>query len=330
MRKSTKKSDKKQFSLLLFIAFAIGAITCGTMTYKGNDMATSDIQVNIAENVTVKNMSASAKNFVYYTSVGYEDRSKSIYQMTSITDTTEVEQSVEPEITSEPEVEQEVEIEAPDPSTESQIIHTIKSGDSYWGIAIKYYGRGNYCYALAEYNGITTDTILNTGDTLLIPTLNDPEFQKLLTGVVYNPSPDEEDVKLTYSDSYSYGKRVEPAVNIDIPDVEGSMKNYTEEVDTSNFTFWGECNITGYTPGCAHCCGGSTAGIGSSGVAMIPGYSVAMGSALPFGTTIYVEGYGFYVVEDRGVGNYHVDISAPSHDQCYDLTGYGVNVWIVN
>lgn len=127
---------------------------------------------------------------------------------------------------------------------------------------------------------------------------------------------------------YKYGNRINPSVDITVPDSSSSMKNYTGEVDVSSYTYLGDYKITGYTPGCTHCCGNNK-GIGASGVKMINGYSVATHKDIPFGTTLYIEGYGYYVVEDRGVGRGVIDISAPTHDQCYDLTKSNVGVYIV-
>lgn len=125
---------------------------------------------------------------------------------------------------------------------------------------------------------------------------------------------------------YEYGTRMTPAVEINY---ENGVKNYTDVVDTSEYTYYGRMFITGYTPKCAHCCG-STEGITASGVPAIPGYTVAAGYEFDFGTTLYIEGYGYYVVEDRGnLGENVLDIAAPDHESCYPITQDGVNVYIV-
>ena len=67
---------------------------------------------------------------------------------------------------------------------------------------------------------------------------------------------------------------------------------------------------------------------------MIPGYSIAMSKDIPFGTTVYIEGYGYYVVEDRGggVGPGHIDIACVDHNSCYTTVDrmYNVPVYIVD
>ena len=211
-------------------------------------------------------------------------------------------------------------------------IHTIKSGDSYWKIANKYYGWGGYCDALCAYNGLTTTTILHPGDTILIPSVNDPKFSNMIRGLTGEQLTNDT-IVYTYDDSYTHGTRTRPAVNINIPTGD-NMKNFTEEVDTSSYRYIGNYHLTGYAPTCAHCCGGSTSGIGASGVTMVPGYSIAMSKDIPFGTTVYIEGYGYYVVEDRGggIGPGRIDIACPSHDSAYATIDkmYDVPVYIVD
>lgn len=127
---------------------------------------------------------------------------------------------------------------------------------------------------------------------------------------------------------YKYGRRMSPAVNIDIPTGD-DMRNYTGDVDTTEYKLIGTYTITGYTPKCVHCCGNNK-GITASGVEAIAGYTVAASSNIPFGTTLYIEGYGYYVVEDRGAFcDQVIDIAAPSHDVCYELTNPEVKVYIV-
>ena len=135
---------------------------------------------------------------------------------------------------------------------------------------------------------------------------------------------DKEEEKVTTK--YIYGTRVEPTVSID---TSNGVRNNTYDVSTTSYEYIGKFNITGYTPGCEHCCG-NTEGITASGVEAIPGYSVATSPDIPFGTTLYIEGYGYYVVEDRGAFSDNViDIAAASHEECYTLTDYDIDVYIV-
>ena len=147
------------------------------------------------------------------------------------------------------------------------------------------------------------------------------------------PNRDKIDISLLktseFLPQYKYGTRTTPSVEIPDTISETNMRNYIDEVDTSNYLYLGTYSITGYTPKCAHCCG-NTKGITASGVEAVIGYTVAADKSIPFGTTLYIEGYGYYVVEDRGnFGTNVIDIAAPSHDVCYDLTNYGVHVYVV-
>ena len=211
--------------------------------------------------------------------------------------------------------------------------YTVKAGDNYYDISTKFYKNAVYFKALEEYNN---KTMIHPGDVLIIPPIEDEEFQNLYNNInkEFKVSLDNfvnstkgTVIKAGTNEEYKYGKRMNPAVDITIPSTD-NMKNYTEEVDTSNYTLVGSWFITGYTPGCEHCCG-STEGITASGVKAICGYTVATGKSLPFGTTIYVEGYGYYVVEDRGPRDGIIDIASPNHEACGPVTKRGVNVYIV-
>ena len=94
-------------------------------------------------------------------------------------------------------------------------------------------------------------------------------------------------------------------------------------------TYVGKFFITGYDAYCSHCCGKSN-GITASGTQASAGRTIATSKQFSFGTKLYIEGYGTYIVEDRGVSNGTIDIAAENHEACYDLTRHIVNVYIVN
>ena len=100
-----------------------------------------------------------------------------------------------------------------------------------------------------------------------------------------------------------------------------------EPEPTEKLEHLGVLYITGYDPYCSHCCG-KTDGITASGAKAIYDYTIAMSSAYSFGTVIYIEGLGTYVVEDRGVGFGTVDVARNGHDACYAITG-NYDVYIV-
>ncbi len=212
--------------------------------------------------------------------------------------------------------------------------YTIQNGDNWYTIATKYYGTGELFKALQKYNKI--EGYIHAGMEIIIPSKDDPELLKINEDIAnqfakslkeFQDSVKGTTIKAGTNGEYQYGTRMNPAVDITVPD--GSdMKNYTGEVDTSGYELVGAWRITGYTPGCVHCCE-SAEGITASGVKAINGYTVAAGPSLPFGTTIYIEGYGYYVVEDRGPRDGLIDICCPTHEDCGPVTKRGVNVYIV-
>lgn len=171
------------------------------------------------------------------------------------------------------------------------IIHVVTPTDTLWNLAKKYYGDGMMFPYIMEANGLWSTMIID--DTqLYIP-------------VEY----------IETSAEFSY-------------DVEGGNVE-KEETYSSNLEFIGAFKITGYDPWCAHCCT-TTNGITASGVEAVVGRTVACNS-IPMGTQIYIEGYGYYTVEDTGgMGNNVIDIACNNHSECYDITNKsGVNVYIV-
>ena len=210
------------------------------------------------------------------------------------------------------------------------IYHSVKYGDSWCNISAKYFNTEKYADAIAYTNNKKSTDYIFVGEIILI------ESEEYLINIVDTiKATDPNDI---YTDGevytffkgaygYSYGVRPNPSIDITV-DKDNNGRNYTGEVDTSTFEYVGKHKITGYDPYCTHCCSGT--GLMASGVYAVNGYSVAAG-AYPIGTTLYIEGYGFYVVEDRGgsVNGNHIDIAAPSHEACYALTNNSVRVYIV-
>lgn len=121
-----------------------------------------------------------------------------------------------------------------------------------------------------------------------------------------------------------------------IPNISNIDIKYESTVDTSTVVpvsgtmeYLANFKITGYDPWCKHCCS-KTDGITASGVEAVVGRTVAC-NKIPMGTQIYIEGYGYYTVEDTGgmKGNV-IDIACNSHSECYDITNKdGVAVYII-
>lgn len=99
-----------------------------------------------------------------------------------------------------------------------------------------------------------------------------------------------------------------------------------DEVDKPSMTYIGSMYVTGYDA-CAKCCG-KTDGITASGTVAEVGRTVAMCRDYPFGTVIYIDGLGYYTVEDRGVGKGCVDVFVNNHSEAFKITGH-YDCWIV-
>ena len=80
----------------------------------------------------------------------------------------------------------------------------------------------------------------------------------------------------------------------------------------------GEYTITFYCP-CAKCCGHANKPT-ASGVMPQRWRTVATGKEFDFGTELVIEGFEqVRVVEDRGVGNGHIDIFVTDHNYALKL-----------
>ena len=92
-------------------------------------------------------------------------------------------------------------------------------------------------------------------------------------------------------------------------------------VDYSNMTSLGSLKITGYV---------ATGNKTASGVyPYVGGCAMSRSHGIPFGSTVYVEGLGYYTVNDTGCAYGVVDIFCSTVQECYNLTG-NYNVYLVN
>ena len=91
------------------------------------------------------------------------------------------------------------------------------------------------------------------------------------------------------------------------------------------WVYYGECRITFYDD-CEECCGvaGNTT---ASGVYPASNHTVATGEDLPFCTELLIDGQ-VYVVEDRGVNPYCVDVFVDEHETAVALGMYYTDVYM--
>lgn len=90
---------------------------------------------------------------------------------------------------------------------------------------------------------------------------------------------------------------------------------------------YGRCRVTFYCP-CASCCGANASGITASGAPVQVNHTVANGS-LPFRTRLMIDGQE-YVVEDRGVGEFEIDIYVATHEEALNRGQYYTDVYIID
>ena len=99
-----------------------------------------------------------------------------------------------------------------------------------------------------------------------------------------------------------------------------------------NVVYLGDFKLTHY---CSelypHVCGEGH-GITYTGTKATVGRTIAVDSAvIPYGTKVYIEGYGWRIAEDCGgaVNDNHIDILVDTHDQALDLGTKTGGVWIL-
>ena len=100
-----------------------------------------------------------------------------------------------------------------------------------------------------------------------------------------------------------------------------------EEQEVPSMHLYGNCRITFYDAGPC-CCGAYASGITASGAPVQVNHTVANGS-LPFGTRLMIDGKE-YVVEDRGVGAFEIDIYVATHEEANQRGLYYSEVFIID
>lgn len=186
--------------------------------------------------------------------------------------------------------------------------YTVQPGDCLSSIAQMAYGDERLYPYIMKHNDMDSNTVIHPGDVLDIvyPDNNDKVLKECLEYINSNS-------KKTTPSSIKQS---------------GNAKNGTAPAK-DGMTYVGQYKITGYDPWCAHCCGKAN-GITASGKEAKVGRTIAA-KGFKFGTKLYIEGYGTYVVEDTGGFKSNViDVAAASHEACYKLTRSNVAVYVVN
>ena len=102
--------------------------------------------------------------------------------------------------------------------------------------------------------------------------------------------------------------------------------------DEYELVYIGEYKLTHYcTEQRKHICGTGT-GLTATGTQVTSGRTIAVDpKVIPYGTKIYIEGYGFRIAEDCGgaVDGNHIDIAVTTHSQALSMGTKTGGVWVL-
>ena len=151
-----------------------------------------------------------------------------------------------------------------------------------------------------------------------------------------NHDADDGDNPTAYEDSEYAGEDsdsgivAEPACADDysggVEEAEGYDGGDTADPVLTEWEYYGNCRITHYDAGPC-CCGEWATGCTASGVLATSHHTVASGPDLPFGTEVLINGE-VYVVEDRGVDEYQIDVFVDTHDEALAMGMYYTDVYV--
>ena len=123
--------------------------------------------------------------------------------------------------------------------------------------------------------------------------------------------------------------------SIDIMSSELDMVNMTmDELKGTEYSlvYLGDFKLTHYcNEQYKHICGDGD-GLTSTGTKTTVGRTIAVDSSvIPYGTQVYIEGYGWRVAEDcgGGVNQKHIDILVDTHKQALAMGTQNGGVWVV-
>ena len=119
------------------------------------------------------------------------------------------------------------------------------------------------------------------------------------------------------------------AVSDDIPEPSGESDESAGGTEDPVLTPLGVFTITFYCPGPC-CCGEWATGCTASGVLATEWHTIATGERFPFGTRLYIDGLGYFTVEDRGVDDNTIDVFVNSHDEALNYGLQYMDVYLVN
>lgn len=172
------------------------------------------------------------------------------------------------------------------------------------------------CVTTTTSQPVTTTTVKTTMTTVVTT-----------TNVTTTEVEEDESYDSYYDEEYEYDYYDESYDEYEYYESESDEEEYVEEDNTysdsesGNMTLLGNLYITGYV---------ETGNPTASGVyPYVGGVAMSTSYGLPYGTTIYIEGLGYYTLFDTGCNYGVVDVFCNTVDECYNLTSWR-NVYVVN
>lgn len=119
-------------------------------------------------------------------------------------------------------------------------------------------------------------------------------------------------------------------VNKELADANNTIDDLKD--DEYKLVYMGSFKLTHYcTEKRKHICG-TGAGITATGTKVTAGRTIAVDpSVIPYGTKVYIEGYGWRTAEDCGgsVGGKHIDVAVSSHSTALSMGTKNGGVWML-
>ena len=112
-----------------------------------------------------------------------------------------------------------------------------------------------------------------------------------------------------------------------VPELVESEPDWDNGSDDTVLTYVGNWTISFYCS-CELCCGEWATGCTASGVLATEWHTVAT-DMFPFGTELYVDGLGYFVVEDLGVSGEWLDVFVNDHQEALNLGLQYRDVYVV-
>ena len=133
-------------------------------------------------------------------------------------------------------------------------------------------------------------------------------------------------------------------LNDELEKLQTEFENINEELEVANTTiddlkgaeyklvYLGDYKLTHYCPGFHGEPCGTGDGLTATGTKVTAGRTIAVDpKVIPYGTKVYIEGYGWRVAEDCGgsVKGNHIDVAMASHDEAMSKGVKHRDVWIL-